>query len=300
MPSNRTMAMSWTATTISARLVALDVDGTLARAGSPIDPTILAALRDVADSGIQVVIATGRGWLTMRETARLLPKSAYLVLNNGAATRAVADGRLIESREVPHAAANQARLAFRSAGLPAIWIESATSGYRYLVEGDWRRFPPYRRYLDPKGARVVRLAHPDLAPPPAQVFGLAPSEVGADLERELRNTLGGRAEVVVWRSRRLESVGLEVLPPGVTKGAVVAQLAERLGVRAVDAVAVGDDLNDLEMLDWAGRGLAIQGSPGPLIDVADAVIPNDSDSLRRVLDELSGVYARSRGSDRSV
>ncbi|MYD93201.1 MAG: HAD hydrolase family protein, partial [Chloroflexi bacterium] len=58
------------------------MDGTLARAGSPIDPTILAALRDVADRGIQVVIATGRGWLTMRETARLLPKSAYLVLNN--------------------------------------------------------------------------------------------------------------------------------------------------------------------------------------------------------------------------
>jgi len=276
------------------------VDGTLARAGSPIDPTILAALRDVADRGIQVVIATGRGWLTMRETARLLPTSAYLVLNNGAATRAVADGRLIESREVPYAAANQARLAFRSAGLPAIWIESATSGYRYLVEGDWRTFTSYRLYLDPKGARVVHLAHPDLAPPPAQIFGLAPSEVGADLEHKLRNTLGDRAEIVVWRSRRLKSVGLEVLPPGVTKGAVVAQLAERLGVRAVDAVAVGDDLNDLEMLDWAGRGLAIQGSPEPLADVADGVIPDDSDSLRRVLEELTGVQVRSRGSDRSA
>lgn len=283
------MAMSWTPTAISTRLVALDVDGTLARAGSPIDPTILAALRDVANRGIQVVIATGRGWLNMRETARLLPKSAYLVLNNGAATRVVADGRLIESREVPHAVANQARLAFRSAGLPAIWIESATSGDRYLVEGDWRTSPTYRLYLDPKGARVVRLAHPDLAPPPAQVFGLVPFEVGADLERELRNALGGRAEIVVWRSRRLESLGLEVLPPGVTKGAVVAQLAKRLGVRAVDAVAVGDDLNDLEMLDWAGRGLAIQGSPESLVDVADDVISDDGDSLRRVLEELSGV-----------
>ena len=283
------LVTSWTRTTISTKLVALDVDGTLARAGSPIDPTILAALRDVANSGIQVVIATGRGWQTMRETARLLPPSAYLVLNNGAAIRAVADGRLIESREVPHAAADQARLAFRAAGLPAIWIESATSGYRYLVEGDWRTFPPYRLYLEPKGARVVRLAHPDLAPPPAQVFGLAPSKVSADLEHELRSTLGDRAEIVIWRSRRLESVGLEVLPPGVTKGAVVAQLAERLGVRAVDAVAVGDDLNDLEMLDWAGRGLAVQGSPEPLVDAADAVIPNDSDSLRRMLEELSGV-----------
>lgn len=282
------MGTSWTPTTISTRLVALDVDGTLAPAGSSIDPALLRTLRQVADRGVQVVIATGRGWLTMREISRALPSSAYLVLNNGSSTRAAADGRLLDAHEIPHQAANRARRIFRAAGLPAIWIESATSGNRYLVDGDWRAFPAYRRYLDPKGARVVHLASPALAPPPAQIFGLAPGEMGLKLEDELRSTLGHRASIVVWRSRRLASVGLEVLPHGVTKGAVVAQLADRLGIPAAQAVAVGDDLNDLEMLDWAGRGLAMQGSPEPLIDVADAVIPNDGDSLRRVLEELNG------------
>lgn len=224
----------------------------------------------------------------MREAARLLPRSAYLVLNNGSSTRAAADGRLLDSKEIPHATANRARLTFRAAGLPAIWIESATSGNRYLVDGDWQVCPPYRRYLDPKAARVCRLPHVNLAPPPAQIFGLAPPDVGAALEADLRAALGNRAAVVVWRSRRLASVGLEVLPPGITKGAVVAELARRLGVRSAQAVAVGDDLNDLEMLQWAGRGLAMQGSPAPLVDVADAVIPNDSHSLRRVLQEIRG------------
>ena len=282
------MATSWTLTTIRIRLVALDVDGTLARAGSPIDPAVLTTLQGVANRGVRIVIATGRGWLDMRETALLLPRSAYLVLNNGASTRAAADGRLIDSREVPFAAANQARLTFRSAGLPAVWIESATSGNRYLVDGEWQTVEPYRFYLDPKGARVCRLAHPELAPPPAQIFGLAPPELGRALEAELRCTLGDRASVVVWRSRRLASVGLEVLPPGITKGAVVAQLADRLGVRAAEALAIGDDLNDLEMLEWAGRGLAIEGAPTPLVDVASAVISNDSHSLRGVLEEIPG------------
>ena len=275
-----------TPTTISARLVALDVDGTLARAGSPIDPAVLTTLREVADRGVQVVIATGRGWLDMREMARALPRTAYLVLNNGASTRAAADGRLLDAREIPYATANQARLTLRAAGVPAIWIESATSGNRYLVEGDWRACLPYRRYLDPKGARVCRLARVHLAPPPAQIFGLAPPAVGGKLEAELRSSLDGRAEVVVWRSRRLAAAGLEVLPAGVTKGAVVAQLAGRLGVRANEALAVGDDLNDLEMLDWAGCGLAIQGAPASLVQVADRVIPNDDQALRRVLQEL--------------
>ena len=221
----------------------------------------------------------------MREPARALPPSTLFVLNNGASTR-TGDGRLLESREIPHATANQARLLFGAAGVPAIWIESATSGSRYLVDGDWRSRDPYRRYLEPKGAHVCRLSDAELAPPPAQIFGLAPRELAADLKTELRTALGARAAIVVWRSRRLESVGLEVLPLGVTKGRTVASLAERLGVRAAEALAVGDDLNDLEMLDWAGRGLAIQGSPRPLVNVADGVIPNDGRGLWRVLHEV--------------
>ena len=221
----------------------------------------------------------------MRQVAGALPKSAYLVLNNGSSTR-TAHGRLLDSREIPHATANKARLLFRAFGLPAIWIESATSGNRYLVDGEWRASMPYRRYLDPKGACVGRMPPAELAPPPAHIFALAPTDVGSALEAELRSTLSKRASVVVWRSRRLESVGLEVLPPGVTKGAVVSELAKRLGVRAAEAVAVGDDLNDLEMLDWAGRGLAIQGSPEPLLNVADDVIPNDSCSLRLAFAEI--------------
>ena len=279
------MATSWTTTTISTRLVALDVDGTLARAGSAIEPSLLAMLRRIADAGVYVVIATGRGWLTVREAAGALPPSAFLVLNNGASTR-TADGRLLDSREIPHAAANQARLLFRRAGVPAIWIESATSGSRYLVDGDWRSRAAYDRYLDPKGAHVCRLSQAELAPPPAQIFGLATTALGVELETKLRSALGNRAAIVVWRSRRLESVGLEVLPPGVTKGAVVASLAQRLNVRAEESLAVGDDLNDLEMLDWAGRGLAIEGSPQPLVDVADGVIANDGSGLRRVLDDV--------------
>ena len=242
-------------------------------------------LREIADAGVHLVIATGRGWLTMREAARALPTSTLFVLNNGASTR-TANGRLLESHEIPHATANQARLVFRAADVPAIWIESATSGSRYLVDGDWRSRDPYVRYLEPKGAHVCRMSHAELAPPPAQIFGLAPPELGAELETELRSAVDAHAAIVVWRSRRLESVGLEVLPPGVTKGGTVASLAQRLGVRAAEALAVGDDLNDLEMLDWAGRGLAIEGSPRPLVSVADGVIPNDGRGLRRVLHEV--------------
>ncbi len=222
----------------------------------------------------------------MRGLARRLPPSAFLVLNNGSTTRA-ADGRLLAAHEIPFETANRARALFGAAGRPAIWIESANSGDRYLVDGAWESHEAYRRYLEPKGARVCRLPNPVLAPPPAQLFGLLPLEQADGFERRLRAELHGRASVVAWQSRRLQSAGFEVLPPGVTKGAAVASLAASLGVHARNALAVGDDLNDLEMLQWAGRALAVHGAPAPLRQAADQTLPNTPHALPRLLKSLA-------------
>ena len=92
--------------------------------------------------------------------------------------------------------------------------------------------------------------------------------------------------MVRWRSQRLGAIGVEVLPFGVTKGAVVAQLAHDLGVTPWEALAVGDDLNDVEMLAWAGRGLAIEGSPQALLDVADGLLEPDGCVLVQMLRNL--------------
>ena len=79
---------------------------------------------------------------------------------------------------------------------------------------------------------------------------------------------------------------MEGLPLGGTKGAVVEQLAHDLGVEAWEALAVGDDLNDVEMLAWAGRGLAIAGAPQALVDVADGVVESDERVLVQMLHDL--------------
>ena len=59
----------------------------------------------------------------------------------------------------------------------------------------------------------------------------------------------------IWWSERLGAGGLEALPAGGTKGEAVAWLAGELGIDAAEVVAVGDDRNDIEMLQWASRGI---------------------------------------------
>ena len=272
-------------TTTKTRLVALDVDGTLAPAGGSVSPEIMAALRRVADAGVTVVIATGRGWRDVQAVARSLPASVYFVLNNGSTTR-TAEGRFINGVSLPYGVAIDVCQVYLAHDVPAIWIEGASSGTRYLVDGEWRNRQPYRLYLDGKMPRVCRLRDVALVPPPAQVFGLADAEVASRIERGLHAEVGAKISTVRWQSQRLAAIGVEVLPFGVTKGAVVAQLAHALGVESSAALAVGDDLNDVEMLEWAGRGLAIDGSPQALMDVADGGLELDERVLVQMLRDL--------------
>jgi hydroxymethylpyrimidine pyrophosphatase-like HAD family hydrolase len=77
---------------------------------------------------------------------------------------------------------------------------------------------------------------------------------------------------------------LEILPPGVNKGVAVRTVAERLGVAREEIVAVGDNLNDLAMLEYAGLGVAMGNAPEALRVRADAIAPsNDEHGLQEVI-----------------
>jgi HAD superfamily hydrolase (TIGR01484 family) len=64
---------------------------------------------------------------------------------------------------------------------------------------------------------------------------------------------------------------LDLAPEGVSKASGLDSVCARLGLRSQDVVAVGDGLNDLEMLRWAGRGVAMGGSPPQVLEAADDV-----------------------------
>ena len=77
--------------------------------------------------------------------------------------------------------------------------------------------------------------------------------------------LHGTDYVVGW------TAWLDLAPVGVSKASGLAHVAERLGVEAADVLAIGDGRNDIEMLRWAGRGVAMGQAVEPVIAAADDV-----------------------------
>lgn len=100
-------------------------------------------------------------------------------------------------------------------------------------------------------------------------------------------------QVQAWLTPRLQGVGrtvfseetyLEILPLGVSKGAALSRLLEREGIAPGEVVAVGDALNDKEMLELAGLGLAVENAAPELKRVADRVIcSNEEHAIRHCL-----------------
>jgi hydroxymethylpyrimidine pyrophosphatase-like HAD family hydrolase len=83
--------------------------------------------------------------------------------------------------------------------------------------------------------------------------------------------LHGTDYVVGW------TAWLDLAPVGVSKASGLAHVAERLGVDAADVLAIGDGRNDVEMLRWAGRGVAMGQAVQPVRDAADDVTATVAD-----------------------
>jgi len=81
---------------------------------------------------------------------------------------------------------------------------------------------------------------------------------------------------------------VEIAAAGVTKGAALAELCAELGIDRSEVIAFGDMLNDISMLAWAGRGVAVANAHAEVIAVADEVTAsNDDDGVALVLERLS-------------
>ncbi len=107
----------------------------------------------------------------------------------------------------------------------------------------------------------------DLVSAPVSRVIIRDPEATADDFVTLAKELGlhGTDYVVGW------TAWLDLAPVGVSKASGLAHVAEQLGVDAADVLAIGDGRNDIEMLEWAGRGVAMGQAVQQVLDAADDV-----------------------------
>lgn len=265
------------------RLVALDLDGTLVDEDLRLPPRTAATVRAVVERGVHVALVTGRMTSSALPYAREMGLRAPLVGLQGAVIRempapgSARRGRLVRHLPLPGRVAIEALAWCRAAGLAA----HLNHLEQLVVAADDEKADDYSAW-SPGRIRVV----PDLAAwirhPVTKVISVSEPPTAMASLPAARAAFAGRADATVSHPMFLEFVA-----PGVNKGRAVRYLARRLGVDRRAVLAIGDQVNDLEMIAEAGLGVAMAGAPPEVRSAARMTAPPIAEGgAAAVLEEL--------------
>ena len=250
------------------RLVALDIDGTLLRwvdGGGQSQEQLTQRVHDAVhrahQAGAHIVLASGRSPHGMTRIADLLKLPAakeeplWVVAANGAVVFRYPPLEVVREETFDPRAAVYAVLEHHPEARVA--VEERGVGYRIS-----RPFPDGEL----SGEMILTPLEELVAEPVNRVIIRDP-EATADDFVDLMDRLGlhGTDYVVGW------TAWLDLAPIGVSKASGLQLVADALGVNREDALAIGDGRNDLEMLEWAGRGVAMGQAIDLVKQTADAV-----------------------------
>ena len=251
------------------KVVALDIDGTLlkwvdgqAEDYETITAPVYDAIHRALDAGAHVVLSSGRSPHGMTRIADMLdiPREEadqlWVVASNGAVVFRYPPMEVVHEETFDAAPAVAAVLEHHPHALVAV-EERAVGGYRVN-----RVFPEG----EISGEQIITEVDDIVGEPVSRVIIRDPDATADDF-LELASKLGlhGTDYVVGW------TAWLDLSPVGVSKASGLQHVCDRLGLTAADVLAIGDGRNDIEMLRWAGRGVAMGQSVDEVKAAADDV-----------------------------
>jgi hypothetical protein len=263
------------------RLVATDVDGTLLDPDHRVTPRAAAVIGRLVEAGVGFVLATGRPPRWIPPVVAELPVARLAICANGGVLYDAVDDRVLWSRTLaPEALVELAAAVgerFPGCGLAVERVGASADDSavaQFVAEPGYVHAWPSVEHVDVGRSEL-------LASPAIKMLARVP-ELGSDaMVAALHPLVGHLADLTFSHPGGL----VEFSPPGVTKATGLAEVTGRLGVAAEDVVAFGDMPNDLEMLRWAGHGVAMGNAHPALWDAADEVTSsNGDDGLAAVLE----------------
>ena len=260
-----------------ARLLALDVDGTAMSYGGVVSDELRAAVADVVAAGLHVVLATGRSLRAAKDGADAIGLvEGWMVCSNGAVVARL-DPDEPTGYEVTKVVTFDPGPALKVlvAELPGALYAVENLGVGYLVTAP---FPDGELSGE---IEVVPFA--ELCVAPASRVVIRSPHATPDEFHDLVDRVGLRevSYAVGW------SAWLDLTPEGVSKASALEELRQKLGVEPFATVAIGDGRNDVEMLTWAARGVAMGHADEPVRAAADEVTGTiDDDGAVAVLRSL--------------
>jgi hydroxymethylpyrimidine pyrophosphatase-like HAD family hydrolase len=257
------------------KLVASDLDGTLLRPDETVSERTMAAILATRRAGITLVLVTGRPPRNLGPIAERLGVGGIAICANGAVVWDLDTGTIVDLTPLAADLAIRLVRALRAAIPGALFAVELEGGFGR--EAGWAdgMLPAAPDALEADALELI-------TGPVTKLLLRQPTLPFAEVAGRARAAVGEQA-VVTWAGTRV----VEISAPGVTKAFALERLCRRLGIRPEEVVAVGDMPNDLAMLAWAGRSVAVANAADEVLAAADEVTAaNVDDGVALVLERV--------------
>ena len=248
------------------RMIVLDLDGTLTNEKKEVTPHTFRALMKAQESGVKVVLASGRptyGIVPLATQLRLKEFGGYILAYNGELDPAVVPLLHDEAK-----AAGMEILTYQGEGIAA-----TKKANKYVLHEAFINKMPVEEYTDFKNQIEFPINKCLIVGDPKPLH---------QLELRLASQMEGKLSVY-----RSAGFFLECVPPGIEKAHSLAKLIATLGIAREEVIACGDGYNDKGMIEFAGLGVAMANASTEVQDAADYITySNEEDGVAHVVEKF--------------
>ncbi len=275
------------------KLVAIDLDGTLLNKEDKVSKYNQDVIKKLKSNGIKVAVITGRRFISMMDVVKDLNIELPYICFNGGMVVNQKNHEIIYKETLDKRISKKIILEMKEKDIPIFIYKAEVDGPStfYFNTGS---HPRVKRYIEfeTKRNQIAPIKELDkefdFSPICIKSFGHFEDIESVKYLKEKYNH-----ESLTW----LQTVGvnerthyLELYPSKANKANGLKWLSKKYNIKKSDIIAIGDNLNDLEMLQWAGLGIAMGNAHPKVKEVADLIAPDaDKDGVGKVLEEVLNI-----------
>jgi Cof subfamily protein (haloacid dehalogenase superfamily) len=276
-------------TSLPVQLLALDIDGTLLNPQFQISEDDITAIRRAREMGVEIVVATGRRHQFALPVARKLGVDLCLISSNGAVTRSLTGERFHRDLLPVEICRQLCADMDEFRGHLVVTFDKETKGALILERLD-DLGPSIRRWLE-TNLQFIDFVVPvenALLEDPVQVMYCGTISRMEQAQRTLEaSDVRGRITVLKTEYPERDLCMVDVLNQGCSKGHALARWANHRGIAREQVMAIGDNYNDIEMLEYAGVPV-IMGNASEQLRARNwkITLPNSASGVAAAIDEI--------------
>jgi Cof subfamily protein (haloacid dehalogenase superfamily) len=268
---------------MSYKLVVTDMDGTFLNSKDEISVENLKIVKELNERGILFSIATGRLDTMIKPYLRQIGNNTPVISCNGALVRNIIKGEFYHAHIIKKIDFTKVIDICKVNNLTfAVYCEYTV--YSESIEGRMKYFEKRNEGLCVEERVAIKIVDNIYTDIEERIFKILVSNDDSEVLERVKGKINKIPGIEAVKS---STNLLDVMSEGVTKGNALRDLAEMLKIKREEIIAIGDNHNDMSMLEYAGYAIAVGNAEQVVKDIADLVtVSNDEDGVAKALRDV--------------